>query len=464
MIPTSPGGPDPGAVEAAGRSLRTCVPVASLPAWPARPVWSGTAAKACGWAIAAVVADEQRLRTVLADAADALAALARALRRVVELERAADRVLLAGLDVAAAARLRADASTEREQADRTCAARLRGLPWTPVTDPETLLAAAVAATGWAGLSPGDAAVLGALAPASVAADLTAPVVARLVAAPLVLTRDGVATAGRTWLLAGDGRVAEVWGDITTARHVVVVVPGTGTSERHWGSAAAQGEHTWQALRAATGGDGAVVEWLGSPEPPNLAAAALLSWAEKAAPALSAFVRGLPLLPGAVLTLVGHSYGAVVAGMAVRGGGLRPAALVGVGPAGFGPDVRSVRDLGRVPTYVLEDARDPIRLVPEAERLPVQVADLVGGPVAGFVLDETTRLAGLGHLGASPVCLPGAVQLASADDDPLAPPVRLARHGAYFDEGSVTLRQVAAVAAGMPARTTERCALRLPSGR
>lgn len=463
MIPGRTAGLDPAAIDAAARRVRTAVALPPPVTWP---LWSGRAARSARWACAAAAAEQCRLRAVLTDAADALTALALALRRVADLEAAADRVLLAGAPAATAERLRADARTEAEAADRSCANRLRGLPWAPVSDPEATVAGRVLARGWAGLDASDAGVLGALDPGGVAADLTAPLAARLVAAPVVLAREGVHTAGRAWLLAGGGRVAEVWGDLEQARHVVVLVPGTGTSERHWDEAAAHGAHIWTALEAATGGDGAVVEWLGAPEPPNVAQAALQHWAKDGAPALTAFVRGLPLASGARLTLVGHSYGAVTAGLAVHDGGLRPAALLGVAPAGFGPTVDDVGDLGRVPTYVLEDARDPIRDVQVAQRGVVDLADLAV-PFAGVALDRVTGALGIGHLGVDPVCLPGAVQVASADDDPDAPVLSwdLPIHSSYFDRGSVDLRQIAAVAAGTAVVTTgARCALRRRSGR
>ena len=430
------------------------------------PLWTGPAGRAAGWAFTAAEAEQGRLCGVLADAADALVTLAASLRRVVDLEMAADRVLLAGATGATAARLREDARAEAAQADRMCAARLRGLPWAPVFDPEAALAAEVDVRGWAQIDPADAAVLGALRPAAIAGDVSAPVAARLVAAPLVLSRDGVQTTGRSWLLAGDGRVAEVWGDVTTAAHVLLLVPGTTTSEQNWSQTEKHGDATWQALQDATGGDAAVIAWLGAPEPPSTYAAALQHWAKTAAPALTAFVHALPLASGARVTLVGHSYGAVVAGLAVHDGGLRPSALVGVAPAGFGPQVRDTDDLGGIPTYVLEDARDPIRDVQVVQRDVLAAADLAV-PFSGMVVDRVSGALGIGHLGVDPVCLPGSVELASADDDPDAPELSFSGsiHSSYFDPGSATVRQIAAVAAGTAVVTAAgRCALHRRSGR
>jgi predicted esterase len=463
VIPRSAGDVDPGSVEVTAALLARAVPPAPRVFWP---LWTGPAGRAADWACGYAVAEQRRLGGVLADAADALGALATALRRVTEFEVAADRVLLAGGSGAVAARLRADARAEAAQADRMCAARLRGLPWVPVTDAEAHLVQAVAARGWTDIDPGDAAVLGALRPVAIAEDLTAPVAARLVAAPLVLAREGVDTAGRSWLLAGDGRVAEVWGDVSHASHVLLLVPGTGTSESDWAPTQSHGDATWNALREATDGDAAVVAWLGAPEPPSVEEAALQHWAKSAAPALTFFVDGLPLAPGARLTLVGHSYGAVVAGLAVHEGGLRPAALVGVAPAGFGPQVHDTGDLGGVPTYVVEDARDPIRDVPVVQRDLVAAADLAV-PFAGLVVDRLSGALGIGHLGDDPVCLPGAVELASNDDDPDAPALSFdgSIHSSYFDPGSDTVRQIAAVAAGTAVVTVAgRCALRRRSGR
>lgn len=463
MIPRPSAGLDPIAVESAARLLSAVLAPVPTVFWP---LWTGPAARAADWAFEATAAEHAALRRVLGDAADALTALAASLRRVAELEVAADRVLLAGAPDAAARRLRADARAEAALADRSCAQRLRGLPWAPVSDPEAALAGAVSARGWTGIDPSDAGVLGALDPAAVAGDLTAPVAARLVAAPVVLARDGVDTVGRSWFLAGGGRVAEVWGDVTTASHVLLLVPGTGSSEHDWSPTAKRGDATWEALRDETGGDAAVVAWLGAPEPASLPEAALQHWAKTAAPALASFVHNLPLAPGARLTLVGHSYGAVVAGLAVHQGGVRPAALVGVAPAGFGPTVRDVDDVGGVPTYVLEDARDPIKDVHVLERGALAVVDFVL-PHSGLIVDRVSGALGIGHLGVDPVCLPGAIQLASADDFPLQVPLSVdgAVHSSYFDPGSATVKQIAAAAAGTAVVITgARCALRRRSGR
>ncbi|HEX7353285.1 MAG TPA: alpha/beta hydrolase [Mycobacteriales bacterium] len=462
MNPRPAAGAEAGALVAAARRLGAAVADAPDMFWP---LWTGPAGRSAHWAFLATAGEQTRLRALLVAAADALVALAASLRRAAELEVAADRALLAGVAPEVAQRLRDDARDEVAQADRACDHRLRGLPWSPVHDPETALAERVAASGWAGVGPADAALLGALEPAAAAGDLAAPVAARLVAAPVVLAREGVATAGRSWLLAGDGRVAEVWGDVTAASRVLLFVPGTTTSERRWASTARRGDALWSALREETGGDAALIAWLGAPEPPNLPEAALQHWAHTAAPELTAFARGLPLAHGSRLTLVGHSYGAVVAGLAVHEG-LRPDALVGVAPAGFGPTVDDVHDLGNVPTYVLQDARDPIKDAQVLQHTLVDLAD-AAGPLTGLLVDRGTGALGIGHLGGDPVCLPGAVQVASADDTPQRLPVSVdfPIHDSYFAPGSVSVRRIAALAAGRRVPTTDqRCSLRRRSGR
>ncbi|MEN5073131.1 alpha/beta hydrolase [Isoptericola cucumis] len=130
--------------------------------------------------------------------------------------------------------------------------------------------------------------------------------------------------GRT-ILAGDppggARVVEALGDVATADHVAVLVPGNGHhlgnyfTEEGPDSPRARGElllRTMQALDPDA--HVAVVVWVGYRAPADLAAAASNVPAAEGAPDLARLTFYLPR--SAHLTLIGHSYGSTVGGLAL----------------------------------------------------------------------------------------------------------------------------------------------------
>jgi hypothetical protein len=167
---------------------------------------------------------------------------------------------------------------------------------------------------------------------------------------------------------GDGRLVEVFGDLASARRVAVLVPGSGwrlgnllgTAPRTGADPVAAA----QALRAETArldpaARVAVVVWLGYDPPEGIDREAFRS--ERAAagvPALSRFLAGLP--PGVQVSLLCHSYGAVVCGRAA------PAARAGdlvllAAPGVDAPSAAALRTSARV--WAARTADDPIRFVP-----------------------------------------------------------------------------------------------------
>lgn len=476
------------------------VPRGAEPWWTG---WQGPAATAAGTDRGLLIAALAAVAASLGDAAAALAVLADAVAEATGLLAAAEAVSAdtgvavvgatlavgpAALDpvaavygLRAARRLLADADALVLAADGRCATRLAELAGCarPVRELPVRLPALAALGHLAapadperqaldslrqgGRCPraGDLALaLGAWAPRQVAAAggrQAAPPAARLLAGRLAMAADGPTDPALTALLGPrpdgsprrflayerHGAIAEVIGDVATARDVVVYVPGTSTSLRQW----AYTEADLDALAATTrewsgGASVAVVAWLGSPEPPDIPHAVLQSYAKAAAPRLRDFVAGLGLAAGARLTVVGHSYGGTVAGLAVRDG-LRPDALVAVATPGLGPKVHRAADLHSPDTvvYALTDPRDPILDVDLAQRGIRRLLGPVGDRLAGA--------AGIGHLGDDPTCLPG-VQRLSTGDDLVAPPwlsMAGAVHTGYFVPGRLSLDQLAAVAAG-----------------
>lgn len=229
---------------------------------------------------------------------------------------------------------------------------------------------------------------------------------------------------------GDGRVIEVFGDLPTARHIAVIVPGSGwdlgkimhTDPHSSGQHDANPVVAALALRAEmsrlsprTGT--AVVVWLGYDAPEGIdRQAARSERAVAGAPALTAFLNDLP--PAARITLIGHSYGTVVCGHAVRDGGRADNVVALASP---GMDAASAGDLrtgARIWAARVSD--DPIGLTPHV------------------------RLGGYGH-----------------ETDPITPGFgarvfstgAAQGHGGYYSPGTESLANLARIALGRTADVT-----------
>ncbi|MFJ1548687.1 alpha/beta hydrolase [Streptomyces sp. NPDC088246] len=174
---------------------------------------------------------------------------------------------------------------------------------------------------------------------------------------------------------GRGQVAEVFGDLSTARHVAVVVPGSdidaGTFDR---TSDVYGTPTGmaKALYAETGRGSAVVAWAGYTTPVGVGIdAATGSLAEAGAGRLTRFADGLAADGVPAPAVFCHSYGSVVCGLAAPR--LRAADLVVLGSPGMrAEDVADLHTTARV--WAAKDATDWIDNVPN-----VEVAGLGHGP-------------------------------------------------------------------------------------
>ncbi|MFU8875099.1 alpha/beta hydrolase [Micromonospora sp. SL4-19] len=192
--------------------------------------------------------------------------------------------------------------------------------------------------------------------------------------------DGWVTAGRRFLVfdpRGDGLAVEVLGDLATADRIAVLVPGVGSTlhdfDRGLGGVARraparQGAELYAALRAAAPDTPvAVLVWLGYHPPDGVATAAGRTAAHRGATALLAQLRVLAThRPDATVTLVGHSYGALVVGLAAEQSPAGVTDVVTLGGVGVGVD--RAGDLGRIRVWAAEAPTDWIRRVPEV-RLP-----------------------------------------------------------------------------------------------
>jgi pimeloyl-ACP methyl ester carboxylesterase len=189
----------------------------------------------------------------------------------------------------------------------------------------------------------------------------------------------VATAGRDFLAYDQGRgtAVEALGDLDTATRVAVLVPGVGTRladfDRGLGGVArrapaVQARALYARMRAADpAARVAVVAWLGYLPPSGLNLDAIREDRARAgARALVAFVRSLLAhRPGVALTLVGHSYGALVAGLAAR---RLPQVhnLIVMGAPGMGVD--RAADLGGARVYSALAPQDWMGRVPQVRLL------------------------------------------------------------------------------------------------
>ena len=221
---------------------------------------------------------------------------------------------------------------------------------------------------------------------------------------------------------GPGEAVEVLGNLATARRVVFLVPGSDTSLATFasrGSASPQGGAralAAQARRLDPGAGLAVIAWLGYRTPSLLSPAVLTSGnAGQGAQALRPLVISLAG-HGDQVALLCHSYGSVVCGLAAPQLPVTDIAVFG-SPGMDAASVRSLHTTARV--WAGRDAGDWIRDVPHVRLLGI-----------GFGADPTAPSFGARRFG--------------CDDD---------GHSGYLQPGSVSLRNLAYIALGEPAKVT-----------
>jgi pimeloyl-ACP methyl ester carboxylesterase len=166
--------------------------------------------------------------------------------------------------------------------------------------------------------------------------------------------------------SGDGKVAVVEGDLATAKHISVDVAGIGTDMGSYSGMMGEGSR----LHRATGSDTAVISWLGYDTPVGLGlksnplseATQIPSeaMAVTGAAALIKFVKGISAgNPSALVTVIGHSYGSLVTGIAAEHG-LQANNVVFIGSPGV--DATNVNQFHLPPgaqVYAAQFPNDPI---------------------------------------------------------------------------------------------------------
>ncbi|MFI0820524.1 alpha/beta hydrolase [Streptomyces sp. NPDC021098] len=202
-----------------------------------------------------------------------------------------------------------------------------------------------------------------------------------------------------------GRSVEVFGDLSRATRVAVLVPGSDTSLDRYGRLRAGAV----ALEHQLGRQGAVVAWLGYETPGTVSPAVLTAGrADRAAPRLASFVGELAdAAPRARISLLCHSYGSLVCARAASGTAV--ADIVLYGSPGAGAD--SVGQLHtRAAVWAGRGTHDWIADVPHV-RIPLLVTTVGLGtdPVSkGF----GARRFDAGDGGHSDYLKPGSVSLRS----------------------------------------------------
>jgi alpha-beta hydrolase superfamily lysophospholipase len=356
-------------------------------------------------------------------------------------------LLTSGLLAVAYQRLR-EIDDRSQAADDVAARRIAGLflPTVPMTAWDPL----AVALWWRGLLPlqregllrASAAELGAMngLPISVRNAENR----RLLA---IATGTGNGTAGRLQPLAGalrrpgatllafdphgDGTAVIALGDLTASRHVAVLVPGMSNEIDDIGRLV---EAATALLAAARPGDGlAVVAWLGY-DTPRVSQVASARLATVGADRLTSFVRSLRITaPDADVTVIGHSYGTLVAGEAAQHG-MAADRLVFVGS----PGVDATRATELSPAGQVWAARapdDPIRLVFGTEQISRFV---LGGPFGMLTL----RKLRVDRFGPDPISRGFHAKRFSVAGSH--------GHSDYFRQGSTSVRNITRIATGRPA--------------
>jgi len=201
-----------------------------------------------------------------------------------------------------------------------------------------------------------------------------------------------------------GRSVEVFGDLSRAARVAVLVPGSDTSLDRYGRLRAGAV----ALEHQLGPRGAVVAWLGYETPGTVSPEVLTAGrADGAAPRLASFVGELATAaPRARISLLCHSYGSLVCARAASG--LKAAGIVLYGSPGVG--AHSVGQLHtRATVWAGRGAHDWIGGVPHV-RIPLlfTTVGLGADPVSkGFGARRFDAGGGGGH---SDYLKPGSVSL------------------------------------------------------
>ncbi|MEU4163674.1 alpha/beta hydrolase [Actinoplanes sp. NPDC026670] len=242
-------------------------------------------------------------------------------------------------------------------------------------------------------------------------------------------------AGRQTLVyddRGDGRIAEVLGDLETADRIVILVPGSDNELPEFASGHGGVQRrapAWQARQlfdsihtSDRGARVAVIAWLGYDAPEGLDIDAVREdRAASGAVALQRFVEGLVLdRPARSIVVIGHSYGSTVAGLAAPGLSGQVTDLVSIGGPGMGVAGSSDLDTS-AQVWACAAPSDWIRRVPGVRLLGLGHGRLPSDPEFGarpLPCDDVLGHDGYFDPGASVLPAITAIVIGRASEDPL----------------------------------------------
>jgi hypothetical protein len=221
---------------------------------------------------------------------------------------------------------------------------------------------------------------------------------------------------------GDGRAVVASGDVETSRSVAVLVPGMSTELEDVPKLIGESN----SLLQAAGAGNVVVAWLGY-DAPSVLQVAGDGKAKAGAGELSSFVRGVRATASLRqrVTVIGHSYGTLVAGLAAKQTPIADDLVLLASP---GVEASTAAQL-KVPAghvWAVRAATDPIQVV----FWPAILGHLVGLPEPYvFGPDPASKAFGAAHFGVG-----GAYG-----------------HSGYFSKGSQSLDNLGRLVSGRPPR-------------
>lgn len=227
--------------------------------------------------------------------------------------------------------------------------------------------------------------------------------------------------------SGDGRIAEVHGDLRTADNIVVFVPGIGNDMKNFdATTGAQGQRLYEARN----GDTAVISWMGYDAPSGVEldavtdhSAASVDRAQAEAYRLVSFTSGLQATSGGSITVLGHSYGTVLATEAAKLG-MDVDKVILAGSPGVQAENASVFNGAEV--FAIRNDYDPVSDFYPLGKPPTDPsfgATILGGNDMSLV-----------------AVVPGTVT-------GLMPIVGLTNHSSFFDPGSTAIENIMGAAEG-----------------
>ncbi|MFD7873042.1 alpha/beta hydrolase [Streptomyces sp. NPDC059766] len=160
----------------------------------------------------------------------------------------------------------------------------------------------------------------------------------------------------------DGRVAEVVGNLETAKNVAFRVPGITNRLDNFNGFTDGGYQLASDSRGFEQPDTAVVSWLGY-DTPEIGDSVNAEKAEVGGRRLNAFRQGISvnLQPNARTSIFAHSYGTLVTSKALQNGLTNIDNVTFMGSPGLGPNIHAVADFHMPGTkfYVMRAKEDPV---------------------------------------------------------------------------------------------------------